>query len=40
MVHLDSVAERLGGVEVVGLLDSPLYLDLMPLYENISGLNE
>lgn len=40
MVHLDNVEKRLGGVQVAGLLDSPLYLDLMPLYENLSGLNE
>jgi hypothetical protein len=40
MVHLDQLAASLPGVEVVGLLDSPLYMDLLPLYENMSGLNE
>lgn len=39
MVHLDQVAESLPDVSVVGLLDSPLYMDLMPLYESLSGLN-
>ena len=35
MVHLDKVAERLKeqkGLTVLGILDSPLYLDLDPLF--------
>jgi len=39
MVHLDNIAASLPDIEVVGLLDSPLYLDIAPLYETRTGLN-
>jgi hypothetical protein len=43
MVHLDQIAEFLGtyGIKVLGVLDSPAYLDIMPLYpEKLVGLNQ
>jgi len=44
MVHIDKISERLlrqkGMNNVKGLLDSPLYLDVEPLYpSNLTGLN-
>lgn len=43
MVHLDQVASELYsnfGIKVLGVLDSPAYLDISPLYpEKLIGLN-
>jgi hypothetical protein len=43
MVHLDFVSDLLSpkGIKVLGVLDSPLYLDISPLYpEKYVGLNQ
>ena len=39
MVHLDSLSERLKpmNITVVGLLDSPLWLDLTPLDQSVDS---
>lgn len=43
MVHLDIVTQMLSayGLKVLGVFDSPAYLDIMPLYpEKLVGLNQ